>query len=189
MDAEVLRDQALYVSGMLNETMYGPSVKPPQPTGLWKSVTLPGVSRPDRFVGDSGQATVRRSVYTYWKRAYPPPAMTIFNAPNRETCVARRERTNTPLQALVLMNEEQFFAAARQLADRTLAEEGTDPVRLNRAFERLTARPCSTREMTLLQTALTDFRDHYRDTPDAERLAWTMIMNAMLNLDIVRSKQ
>lgn len=183
LDAEVLRDQALYVSGQLNETMFGRSVKPPQPPGLWKSVSLPGTSKPDRFTPDTGEATLRRSVYTYWKRAYPPPAMTIFNAPNRETCVARRERTNTPLQALVLMNEEQFFESAKQLANLTLAENGDDATRLNRAFERLTARPCTKEELALLQTALDDFR-----TEGTEEHAWTMIMNALLNLDIVRNK-
>jgi hypothetical protein len=183
LDAEVLRDQALFVSGQLNETMFGPSVKPPQPPGLWKSVSLPGTSKPDRFVPDTGLATLRRSVYTYWKRAYPPPAMTIFNAPNRETCVARRERTNTPLQALVLMNEEQFFNSARQLANLILTENGSDVDRLNCAFERLTARRCTSEEMALLQSALDDFR-----AEGSELHAWTMIMNAILNLDIVKTK-
>ena len=189
MDAEMLRDQALFVSGRLNETMYGPSVKPPQPPGLWRSVSLPGTSRPDRFVPDKGSATVRRSVYTYWKRAYPPPTMTIFDAPNRETCIARRERTNTPLQALVLMNEQQFFESAQQLAMRKLADTDNDNTRLNRAMQRLTARPCSAEELELFQGALSDFRNHYRDQPDAEQRAWTMIISAMFNLDIVKNKQ
>lgn len=184
-----MRDQALFVSGQLNETMYGPSVKPPQPPGLWKSVALPGVSKPDHFVGDTGSATVRRAIYPYWKRAYPPPTMTIFGAPNRETCIARRERTNTPLQALVLMNEPQFFESARQLTIRTLADDGTETERLNLAFERLTARPCSEHEMTLLQDALADFRAQDSDRPDAETYAWTMVMNALFNLDIARSQQ
>jgi len=183
LDAEVLRDQALYVSGQLNETMYGRSVKPPQPDGLWKSVSLPGTSRPDRFTPDTGPDTVRRSVYTYWKRAYPPPAMTIFNAPNRETCVARRERTNTPLQALVLMNEEQFFQSAKQLASLTLSKNGTDVSRMNWAFERLTARTCTSEELALLVHALNDFR-----AIGTEHHAWTMVMNALLNLDIVKTK-
>ena len=183
MDAEVLRDQALFVSGQLNETMFGRSVKPPQPPGLWKSVSLPGTSRPDRFAPDSGPATLRRSIYTYWKRAYPPPAMTIFNAPNRETCVARRERTNTPLQALVLMNEEQFFESAKKLASLALSENAPDRERLNNAFERLTARPCTSDELSLLQDALQDFRVH-----GSEQHAWTMVMNAILNLDIVKTK-
>ena len=188
LDSEVLRDQALFVSGQLNETMYGPSVKPPQPPGLWRAVSLPGTSRPDRFVADQGPATVRRSIYTYWKRAYPPPAMTIFDAPNRETCVARRERTNTPLQALVLMNEPQFFESAKKLAALTLTRVGSDSDRLNHAFEQLTARPCSAEELTLLLEALADFRTEGGDRSDAELHAWTMVMNAIFNLDIVKTK-
>ena len=189
MDAEMLRDQALFVSGLLDETMYGRSVKPPQPAGLWKSVALPGASKPDRFVADIGPSTVRRSVYTYWKRAYPPPTMSIFNAPNREVCTARRERTNTPLQALVLMNEEQFFRAARQLAVRTMNEGGDDRRRLNSAFQRLTARESTSAELNALETALGDFRTQFEGRKDGEEFAWTMVMNALLNLDIVRSKQ
>ena len=185
MDAEMLRDQALFVSGQLVETMYGPSVKPPQPPGLWKSVSLPGVSRPDRFVADSGDKTLRRSVYTYWKRAYPPPAMTIFNAPNREVCIARRERTNTPLQALVLMNEAQFFAAAKDFGSLASASGDTDESRLRWAYERLTCQQPSPKELRLLHQSLDDFRDHFSD----ESKAWTMLANALMNLDIVKTKQ
>ena len=189
MDAEVLRDQALFVSGLLNETMFGRSVKPPQPPGLWKSVALPGASRPSRFVPDTGSAIVRRSVYTYWKRAYPPPTMTLFDAPSREVCTARRERTNTPLQALVLMNEEQFFLAATELAKRTRSESGDDQERLNLAFRRLTSRNCTAAELGMLERALADFRTEFEGRTDGEQFAWTMVMNALLNLDIVRSKQ
>ncbi|MFT5128830.1 MAG: hypothetical protein ACI8W8_002449 [Rhodothermales bacterium] len=189
MDAEMLRDQALFVSGQLVETMYGPSVKPPQPPGLWKSVSLPGVSRPDRFTPDTGPATLRRSVYTYWKRAYPPPVMSIFNAPNRETCVARRERTNTPLQALVLMNEAQFFESARQLARLSIASSEDDASRLTWAYERLTAHQPSAPELELLQNSLRDLRAHFVNSADGESQAWTLVMNALLNLDIVKSKQ
>jgi hypothetical protein len=178
MDAEVLRDQALFVSDQLVDQMYGPSVKPPQPSGLWKSVSLPGVSRPDRFTPDKGGRTVRRSVYTYIKRAYPPPAMTIFNA-----------RTNTPLQALVLMNEEQFFNAARELARLSIARHDDDAGRLQFAYERLTAQPLPPEEQTLMLEALVGFRDHFKARPDSEVAAWTMIMNAMMNLDIVKTKQ
>ena len=188
MDSEMLRDQALFVSGQLMETMYGPSVKPPQPPGLWKSVSLPK-SKPRSFVPDKGQDTLRRSVYTYIKRAFPPPAMSVFNAPNRETCVARRERTNTPLQALVLMNEEQFFGAAKALAKRTLALEGDDASKLDNAFEKLASRPCSKPERQMLLDGLEKLREHYHGSPDAETLSWTMVMNSLLNLDIVKNKQ
>ena len=115
--------------------------------------------------------------------------MTIFNAPSREVCVARRERTNTPLQALVLMNEEQFFLAARKLAIRTMQENGDDQQRLGIAFQRLTARQCTPKEMNALKKALTDFRRQFKNREDKEEFAWTMVMNALLNLDIVRSKQ
>ena len=111
LDAEVIRDQILATSGVLNATMGGKSVKPPQPEGLWKSVSLPS-SYPNRYIPDTGDQIVRRSVYTFWKRGLPPPQMTILNAPTREDCTARRERTNTPLQALLLMNEQQYMKAA-----------------------------------------------------------------------------
>ena len=109
MDAEMIRDQILFTSGMLSDTMYGKSVKPPQPDGLWKSVTMIG----ERFKADSGESIRRRSLYTYWKRGMPPPQMTILNAPIRDACVARRERTNTPSQALLLLNESEYLKSAR----------------------------------------------------------------------------
>ena len=98
MDAEMIRDNILVSSGLLNPQMYGKSVKPPQPDGLWAAVSM----RNERFKPDSGDSIYRRSLYTYWRRGMPPPQMTIMNAPSREYCVARRERTNTPLQALLL---------------------------------------------------------------------------------------
>ncbi|MEK6237601.1 MAG: DUF1549 and DUF1553 domain-containing protein, partial [Planctomycetales bacterium] len=110
MDAEMIRDQILFLSGKLNRKMYGPSVKPPQPPGLWKAVSM---AAPFTYVADKGDSIYRRSFYTYWRRALPPPQMTLMNAPSREFCTARRERTNTPLQALLLMNEQEFFKAAK----------------------------------------------------------------------------
>ena len=112
MDAEMIRDQILATSGFLSPTMYGRSVKPPQPEGLWKAVTMTG----ETFSPDSGDDIHRRSVYTFWKRAMPPPQMTILNAPIRDSCIARRERTNTPSQALLLLNETEYLNAARTLA-------------------------------------------------------------------------
>jgi hypothetical protein len=100
--------------------MSGKSVKPPQPPNLWKSVSMVSSST-FSFAADTGDQLYRRSVYAFWKRAMPPPQMTIFDAPTRESCIARRERTNTPLQALVLMNEGQFFHAARKFARQLLA--------------------------------------------------------------------
>ena len=137
----MLRDQALFVSGLLVETVGGPSVKPPQPAGLWEAVAYTD-SNTAHFTADTGAEKVhRRSLYTFWKRTSPPPQMTTFDAPSREACQVRRERTNTPLQALLLMNEPQFVEAARALAERTLREGGpTTDDRLTYMF-RLVDRP------------------------------------------------
>ena len=124
LDAEMLRDQALFASGLMIEKLGGPSVKPPQPSGLWEAVGYV-TSNTARFTADTGNDKVhRRSLYTFWKRTSPPPQMTTFDAPSREACLVRRERTNTPLQALLLMNETQYVEAASALAERTLKEGG-----------------------------------------------------------------
>ncbi|MEM7453528.1 MAG: PSD1 and planctomycete cytochrome C domain-containing protein [Planctomycetota bacterium] len=124
LDAEVLRDQALAVSGLLVQEIGGPSVKPPQPDGLWFVVGYSG-SNTVRFKKDEGHEKVhRRSLYTFWKRTAPPPQMNTFDAPSRESCTVRRERTNTPLQALLLMNDPQYVEAARYLAAHVLIESG-----------------------------------------------------------------
>ena len=158
LDAEVIRDQVLASSGLLSAEMYGPSVKPPQPAGVWKAVTLPD-SYPRVFEADEGDATRRRSVYTFWKRGMPPPQMTILDAPNRESCVARRERTNTPLQALLLMNEEEYLRAARHLAAAEIAIEGDDEARLERIYEAITGRLPGARVSGVLLSALADLRE------------------------------
>ncbi len=115
LDSEVIRDQVLAISGLLNNEMYGKSVKPPQPADLWRTVSMVSSSTYS-FKEDTGDKIYRRSFYTFWKRAMPPPQMTIFDAPTRESCTSRRERTNTPVQALLMMNESQYFQAARHLA-------------------------------------------------------------------------
>lgn len=120
LQGELIRDQALFVSGLLNTQIGGPSVKPYQPPGLWNEVSLSGNVR---FQQDHGEKLYRRSLYTYWKRSAPAPAMTIFDAPTREKCVLRRSRTNTPLQALVLLNDPQFVEAARALAERAIRSD------------------------------------------------------------------
>ena len=198
LDAEMLRDQALAVSGRLNREMFGRSVKPPQPSGLWKSVAL-GVSNTRVYVPDKGADTRRRSVYTFWKRSIPHPALTVFDAPTRETCVARRERTNTPLQALVLMNEPQYFACASELARKVMKEGGAgDSARIRFAWEILTGQLIDKRELTLVSKGLQSFRDEYQAKENVklgeallagEAAAWTMLMNSLLNLDIVKTKQ
>ena len=126
LDAEMLRDQALFVSGLLVPRIGGASVKPPQPDGLWKSVGYTD-SNTVAFVADvSPEKIHRRTLYTFIKRTAPPPQMSVFDGPSRETCIMRRERTNTPLQALLLMNDPQYVEAARMLAARTLREGGPD---------------------------------------------------------------
>lgn len=201
LDAEVIRDQILATSGVLSSKMGGKSVKPPQPEGLWKSVSLPS-SYPSRYVPDSGEQVVRRSVYTFWKRGLPPPQMTILNAPTREDCTARRERTNTPLQALLLMNEQQYMKAAQQLAVQALnwEEEG----RLAAVYETITGKVPDTREQEILQKALDDFETFYQERPALTEAfadkntdgkhsphaiaAWAMIINTIYNLDITKTR-
>ncbi len=188
LDAEMLRDQAMFVSGLLVEEVGGPSVKPPQPAGLWEAVGYSG-SNTVRFVADHGVEKVhRRSLYTFWKRTSAPPQMTTFDAPSRESCTVRRERTNTPLQALLLMNEPQLVEASRALAERTLRDAGpTNQDRLTHMFRLVTARcpgatgPCRTRggpqrpDRPLRQPARSrptvdrDRRDQARPAPQPQR--------------------
>jgi hypothetical protein len=201
LPAEALRDQALYVSGLLVERLGGPSVKPYQPEGLWREVAMVQ-SNTRIFERGEGQDLWRRSLYTYWKRACPPPAMTTLDAPGREFSCIRRVTTNTPLQALVLWNDEQFVEAARVLAERTLGEADEDGARLERLHLRCTGREPGEDELALLAEALAAFRARYADDPDAaaallavgeaplpedlpaaELAAWTLIASAVLNLD------
>ena len=204
LDSEMIRDQILAVSGLLNPTMYGKSVKPPQPDGLWKIVAMP-YSYPRIFEADTGDQIYRRSVYTFWKRGLPPPQMTIFDAPTREACIARRERTNTPLQALVLMNEEQYFTAAKHFAKGLLAETNlTDDQRLDRAYGAITSMALSETTRGRLVAALGEFRVLYKsdaasaeamvkDVADpkarAELAAWTMLVHSLLNLDATKTRE
>ena len=207
-DAETVRDNALALSGLLYPKIGGPSVKPPQPGGLWKAVGFSG-SNTDTFVQDTGADKVyRRSLYTFWKRTAPPPQMNILDAPSREACTIRRERTNTPMQALMLMNDPQFFEAARALAEYTIKDGGdTAEARIAYIFEIATARLPKPKEQTLL---LETFQAHYQElaadpeaakaliavgeSPPDETLdavevaAWTMIANLILNLDEVLNK-
>jgi len=198
MDAEMIRDQLLMVSGKLNPQMYGKSVKPPQPPGLWKSVTMTN----ELFKPDSGPAIYRRSLYTYWKRVMPPPQMSIMNAPSREFCVARRERTNTPLQALVLMNEPEYFKLARSCAERYLREAGNDRAKaLSRLYERITSHQPTAAELAMLEGALDDLKAHYRGRPALARqvapgsndpthaAAWTLVAHSLLNLESVKVRR
>ena len=123
MHGEMIRDLALRASGLLSAKLGGPSVKPYQPPGIWEVVAMEE-SNTKIYVPDQGQANYRRSLYTFWKRAAPPPAMETFNAPTREQCAVDRERTNTPLQALVTLNDVQFVEASRRLAEVAIHESG-----------------------------------------------------------------
>ncbi len=202
LGAEQIRDQALHLAGLLVERAGGASVKPYQPDGLWQEVSMPGSNTRVHEPG-IGDALWRRSLYTYWKRAAPPPSLLTFDAPTREACTIRRTSTNTPLQALVLWNDVQYVEAARVLAERTLREQGAidDASRINRLFTRVTSRTPDEFERTAIQTALSSFRERYRTDPDAalafisqgaaprapaidpsELAAWTMISSSLLNL-------
>jgi mono/diheme cytochrome c family protein len=207
LDAEMLRDQVLFVGGLLAEQVGGPSVKPWQPPGLWEAVGYTS-SNTANFVPDHGAEKVhRRSLYIFWKRTSAPPQMTTFDAPSREACTVRRERTNTPLQALLLMNEPQMVEASRALAERVLREACADRDRLTRMFRLAASRGPDARELAELEAALHDFRAHYRGRPDeakklietgetrpdpklpsGELAAWTMVGNVVLNLDEVITK-
>jgi hypothetical protein len=201
LDGEELRDQALLVAGLLVEEVGGPSVKPYQPGDLWKVVAYP-TSNTASFVQDQGTKLYRRSLYTFWKRTAPPPALALFDAPTREFCSVRRARTNTPLQALALLNDVQLVEAARALATRLLLEEHDDRTRLERGFRALTARRPDTAELELLLAVLAEHRAAYAVDPAAAReliavgdsepdaalapeelAAWTLVANLLLNLD------
>ncbi len=203
MDAEMIRDQILATSGLLVNTMYGKSVKPPQPDGLWKSVTMIG----ERFKADTGDAIHRRSLYTYWKRGMPPPQMTILNAPNRDACVARRERTNTPSQALLLLNESEYLKAARELARKVLGIEGARASqRLAFAYETVTSKLPDQQERQILSDLLRTLQKSYLESPalaaeicdglnlgtageKAQLAAWTVLVNALYNLDVTKTRE
>ncbi|MFQ5734465.1 MAG: DUF1553 domain-containing protein, partial [Planctomycetaceae bacterium] len=202
LDAEMIRDNALAVSGLLVGTIGGPSVKPYQPKGLWHAVGYTD-SNTANFSQDHGKKLYRRSMYIFWKRTAPPPTMSIFDAPSREACTARRERTNTPLQALVLMNDVQFVEAARKFAERIMTEGGkTTDERIGFAFRTCTARRPTKDELTVIKNVFQSHLAEYKKDPraalkllsvgeskrnekldPAEAAAWTMIGNLILNLD------
>jgi hypothetical protein len=204
MDSEVIRDQILATSGLLNTQMFGKSVKPPQPSGLWESVSMPS-SYPRVYEADTGEKTYRRSLYTFWKRGMPPPQMTILNAPSREACIARRERTNTPLQALLLMNESEYLKAARHLAGKTIADRSASPKDwLATLYETITAKVPDADESAALLTMVKDLEAIYQgnatltnalcdgvQAPDgattSELAAWTMLASTIYNLDITKT--
>src|SRR5262249_12186377 len=173
MDAESIRDAALSVSGLLVGTVGGPSVKPYQPEGVWEAVAMPE-SHPHFYKPAHGDRLYRRSLYTFWKRSAPPASLDIFNAPTRETCTVRRERTNTPLQALVTLNDPQFVEAARALAQSVLTACGRDETsdgRIDVLARRLLARPFRPEERKVVHASLSKLEAFYGSHPgEAARL-------------------
>ncbi len=206
LDAEMIRDQVLATSGMLNYSLYGKSVKPPQPAGLWKTVSMPS-SYPRIYEPDKGDKTYRRSLYTFWKRGMPPPQMTILDAPSREACIARRERTNTPLQALLLMNETEYLKAARHLAHETITDRSLSPVdRLAVLYETITSELPDAGETKSLAKLAEDLEKKYSDNSKlagqlceglqlhngvstSELAAWTVVVSTIYNLDITKTRE
>ncbi len=204
MDAEMIRDYALAASGTLSPRMGGPGTMPYQPENVWEVVGM----GTEKYVQDKGENLYRRTIYNFWKRMAPPASMDIFNAPSREESCVRRDRTNTPLQALVTMNDPQFIEAARNLAQRTLHSiPGNDVNRLQFISERLLSRSLTEKELSVITASLSDLRTHYAASQaDAEALltigesqadeklpkpefaAWTMVCNQLMNLDEVLNK-
>jgi hypothetical protein len=193
LDAQQVRDQALLVSGLLVEKVGGPSARPYQPVGLWKEL-----SGGADYQTDKGEGLYRRSLYTFWKRTSPPPAMANFDAAGRETCVVRESRTNTPLQALNLMNDVTFLEASRKLAERMMASK----LGIADGFRMVTSRSASEAELAVLKGALERHRSTFQKDPQAARnllahgdsarnpkldevdlAAHTLVASMLLNLD------
>lgn len=208
VDAEVVRDSALLVSGLLVERVGGKSVRPYQPEGVWEAVGFVG-SNTREFKQDHNDALWRRSLYTFWKRTCPPPSLLAFDAPSRETCTVRRARTNTPLQALAVLNDVQYIEAARRLAERMMTEGGSDSQqRAAYGFRLATSRTPEPDEMdVLLRTYDAQLVDYTTDPKSAlallsvgeskrnealdpgQHAAWTVVANLILNLDETITKE
>jgi hypothetical protein len=179
-------------------------VKPYQPDGVWEAVSMGGNT--SKYKRDTGDALYRRSMYWFWKRSAPPASMEIFNAPSRENCTVKRERTNTPLQALVTLNDPQFVEAARVLADRAIQAAAGDDARIDLIARRVLSRPFTPAELAVVKRSLSDLSAWYGDhateaaqlvavgdakptTADPVQLAaWTMLTNQLMNLDEVLCK-
>ncbi len=206
MDAEMIRDYALASCGLLSEKMYGPSVRPYQPVNIWDVVGLPGGNTRD-YKQDTGENLHRRTLYSFWKRMAPPPNMDAFNAPSREVCTVKRERTNTPLQALVTLNDPQFVETSRKLAEVALRNSIDEHATARFIADRTLCRPLGEDERAIVLAAYRDFESHYRDAPEAATqllgvgetepadgldpasvAAWTMVASEMFNLDEVLNK-
>ncbi len=205
LPAQVIRDQALAISGLLVEKIGGPPVKPYQPPGLWEEVSFSGES----YKPDVGEGLYRRSLYTYWRRTVAPPTMVNFDASTRETCIVRANRTNTPLQALDLMNDVTYLEASRKFAERIMREGGSTPEsRIDFAFHLALARAPNQRERAVLTDAFQQFRARFQAKPDAavkylsegesprdgslnpvDLAAYTTVASLILNMDEAITKE
>ncbi|MFT5299953.1 MAG: hypothetical protein ACI87E_000036 [Mariniblastus sp.] len=204
LQGEFIRDQSLALSGLLFDSVGGPSVKPYQPVNIWNEVSI---NKGLRYTQDKGEKLYRKSMYTYWKRSAPMPNMMIFDAPSREKCVVQRARTNTPLQALVTLNDPQFVEAARALAQRLIKTETNESKRIDLAYQLATARHVTQRELEVLLNLLADQRKRFVTDPESakkflavgdskrdesidiiEHAAWAVIAQIILNLDETLSR-
>ncbi len=205
LEAEMVRDQALAVSGLLSDKMYGPSVKPPQPDGVWQ-IVYSG----DQWATSEGEDRYRRGLYTYWRRTSPYPSMIAFDAPSREVCTVRRIRTNTPLQALVTLNDPVYVEAAQAMARRILREAPSAEIadRIEYAYLLAASRPPNETERTRIAALYADELARFASdeaaataiatdplgslpagTVPAEAASWTVVSNVLLNLDEVLTKR
>jgi hypothetical protein len=208
LPAEIIRDQALQISGLLENRIGGPSVYPYQPEDLYKGIVVAANYPGTKYVESKGADLYRRSLYTFWKRTVPHPTMSVFDAPDREFCVVRRTTTNTPLQALTLLNDPIFVEAARKLAERAIHEAGSAPdARLEFAFRLATGRAPDDEEKRILRKKLDEMLTAYQADitgarllvkvgaspsdpaiPISELAAYTAVANMILNLDEVITK-
>ncbi len=201
LDAEQIRDLALDSAGILSEKVGGPPVKPYQPEGIWSAVAMPQSNTKD-YKQDTGEALYRRSLYTFWKRTAAPPTMEILNAPTREKFCVARETTNTPLQALAMMNDPQFMEASRVLATKAVEGAKDFDARLDLITLRLLGRKMDAEERTFVKTTLDQAIAHYTAKPEeaskaitvgemkpdeqapaVELAAWTLVASQLFNLD------
>lgn len=209
LPAELVRDNALAISGLLNTEIGGPPVFPYQPKGLWDELAFGDGFSAQTFTPSTSKDLYRRSMYTFWKRTVPPPQLTTFDAPDREKCTARRPLTNTPLQALILMNDPTYLEAARRLAQRAMIEAGRDvDSRIGFVFRAATSRSPSAKEFRVLRNLFQQQIDRYRSDAKAavellgvgeskrdahldasELAAWTIVSSTILNLDETITKE
>jgi hypothetical protein len=207
LEAEMVRDQALFLAGLLSGKVGGPSVFPPQPAGLWQAA----FNGERTWTTSTGEDKYRRGLYTFWRRTVPYPSMTTFDAPSREICAVRRIRTNTPLQALVTLNDPVYVETAQAIARRIMREGGSSPEeRVRYALRLSTGRPAADEQVAALTSLYEAELKHYRadakaaaqlagepsaqepkpaNKPDvAEAAAWTVVANVLLNLDAVLTR-